>query len=133
MNAPSVKNINKASREVEGYQSFREWFDTDNNLYIGRDATKYARREVFDSKWANPFRVCDWVGPTKEWILEDVLKTFEAYVRSNPYLMNSLRELKGKQLGCWCKPAACHGDVLVKLYHEFCEKTAPINKQNIEE
>jgi hypothetical protein len=22
------------------------------------------------------------------------------------------KELKGKVLGCWCKPKACHGDVL---------------------
>jgi hypothetical protein len=25
------------------------------------------------------------------------------------------REFRGKILGCWCKPEACHGDVLVEL------------------
>jgi len=24
-------------------------------------------------------------------------------------------ELKGKTLGCWCKPKACHGDVIVEF------------------
>lgn len=24
-------------------------------------------------------------------------------------------ELEGKNLGCWCKPEACHGDILVEL------------------
>ena len=24
-------------------------------------------------------------------------------------------ELKGKTLGCWCKPDPCHGDVLAEL------------------
>ena len=24
-------------------------------------------------------------------------------------------ELKGKTLGCWCKPYPCHGDVLAEL------------------
>jgi len=24
-------------------------------------------------------------------------------------------ELKGKTLGCWCKPYQCHGDVLAEL------------------
>jgi hypothetical protein len=62
------------------------------------------------------------IGPSKEWILEDILKTYENYVRTNPFLINSLHELKGKQLGCWCKPNKCHGDVLLKLYNEFCEK-----------
>ena len=122
MSAPVVKNVSKIFRVNEGYASFGEWFDKENNLYIGRNAAKYTNRDVPDSKWANPFRVCDWIGPSKEWILEDILKTYENYVRTNPFLINSLHELKGKQLGCWCKPNKCHGDVLLKLYNEFCEK-----------
>jgi Domain of unknown function (DUF4326) len=27
-------------------------------------------------------------------------------------------ELKGKKLGCWCKPNACHGNVLIELADE---------------
>lgn len=27
-------------------------------------------------------------------------------------LMNRIHELKGKKLGCFCAPLACHGDVL---------------------
>lgn len=29
-----------------------------------------------------------------------------------------LETLRGKVLGCWCKPDACHGDVLVRLLDE---------------
>ena len=29
--------------------------------------------------------------------------------------MNSLDELEGKTLGCFCKPEKCHGDVLLEL------------------
>jgi hypothetical protein len=32
--------------------------------------------------------------------------------------MNDLHELNGKELGCWCKPDKCHGDILIKLYNE---------------
>jgi hypothetical protein len=28
---------------------------------------------------------------------------------------SKLHTLKGKTLGCWCKPKSCHGDVLVEL------------------
>jgi hypothetical protein len=28
--------------------------------------------------------------------------------------MQDLHELKDKRLGCFCKPKACHGDVLKK-------------------
>jgi hypothetical protein len=95
-----VKNASKLFREYEGYTSFKEWFDTENNLYIGRNAAKYVNRDVTDSQWANPFMISQWTGPSKKWILEDILKTYVNYVRTNPLLMNSLHELKGKQLGC---------------------------------
>lgn len=39
--------------------------------------------------------------------------------------MEELLLLKGKTLGCWCKPEACHGDVLVELvtkYEAFIKK-----------
>ena len=33
----------------------------------------------------------------------------------NKELMNSLKELKGKVLGCWCCPELCHGNILLDL------------------
>jgi hypothetical protein len=27
-------------------------------------------------------------------------------------------DLKGKVLGCWCKPMPCHGDILLQLLKE---------------
>ena len=32
-----------------------------------------------------------------------------------PALLAALPELRGKRLGCWCAPQACHGDVLAQL------------------
>ena len=119
MSPPVVKNLCKSAREEEGdYKSFGEWYDGENNIYIGKNASKYAQRSVKDSKWANPFICLDWHVSKEEWVLEDLVKCFENYVRNNSHLMNSLHELEGKQLGCWCKPGACHGDVLIKLYKE---------------
>jgi hypothetical protein len=34
--------------------------------------------------------------------------------------MAALPELKGRVLGCWCAPLACHGDVLAQLANDFC-------------
>ena len=122
MSPPVVKNVCKSAREEEDYKSFGQWYDGENNIYIGRNAAKYAQRGVYDSKWANPFTCLDWSVSKEEWVLEDLVKCYENYVRKNPQLMNSLHELEGKQLGCWCKPGPCHGDVLVKLYKEKYEK-----------
>lgn len=34
------------------------------------------------------------------------------------HLLKDLHELKGKTLGCFCKPLSCHGDILVRLADE---------------
>ena len=54
----------------------------------------------------------------KKYGREKSLEMYEEYVRGNSELMGRLGELKGVVLGCWCKPLACHGDVLVKLVGE---------------
>ena len=36
-------------------------------------------------------------------------------MKSDPVFNSKVKDLKGKTLGCFCKPKACHGDVLVNL------------------
>jgi hypothetical protein len=76
-----------------------------HDIYIGRP-----------SKWGNPFSHIKGKGifvPTREKAIEE----YEKYITEGAgiHLLKDLHELKGKILGCWCKPMACHGDVLVKL------------------
>jgi hypothetical protein len=33
------------------------------------------------------------------------------------WILENLDQLRGKRLGCWCKPKACHGDVYVSMIH----------------
>lgn len=75
----------------------------------------HCKRKPFDvyigrpGKWGNPFEIgCDGTR-------EQVIAKYLAYLLSNRELMDSLHELKGKVLGCWCAPNACHGDVLSEL------------------
>jgi hypothetical protein len=81
----------------------------DCDVYIGRRWTA-GGWDLPESPWANPFTVrqCGTAAVAVE--------KFREYVQSRPDLMNRLHELGGKQLGCWCKPGPCHGDVLVDLY-----------------
>ena len=130
MSPPVVKNVCKSAREQEGYTSFGAWFDGENNIYIGRNAGKYTQRGVQESKWTNPFICLDWDVAKAEWAVEDLMRSYEKYVRKNPMLMNSLHELEGKKLGCWCKPGPCHGDVLLKIFHEHYEKKEPVTKKS---
>lgn len=81
------------------------------DIYIGREQN-YPPRTVFPrSKWANPFTL------RKHGV--KALELYEVYVRNKPELIDSLHELEGKVLGCWCKPDKCHGDILVKLFNEL--------------
>lgn len=64
------------------------------------------------TKWGNPFR------SGLDGSRTQVIEKYEEHVRASPELMGALSELEGKTLGCWCKPLACHGDVLVKLIEE---------------
>lgn len=43
-------------------------------------------------------------------------------------MTEQLLELEGKNLGCWCKPEACHGDILVKLIDEYKSKESRVDK-----
>jgi hypothetical protein len=48
---------------------------------------------------------------------EQVIRMYEDYIRKSK-LMKEVPALRGKVLGCFCKPAACHGDVLARLAEE---------------
>lgn len=79
---------------------------TDNyDIYIGRPG-----------KWGNPFKLGRDGGRAK------VIADYEEYLKTRPDLMKALPELKGKVLGCWCAPDACHGDVLAKLADALPDK-----------
>ena len=81
----------------------------------------HCKREEFDvyigrgSRWGNPYS--HKVGTLAEHVVgsrTEAIQKFEEYLLSNEELMASLPELKGKILGCFCKPKSCHGDILLR-------------------
>jgi hypothetical protein len=86
-----------------------EKFDID----IGRKP-KYNAIAGHDYFWGNPYLV-------SEFGRAGAIERYEKYIRNSEIHLKRLHELKGKKLGCYCKPQYCHGDVLVKLVKEFCE------------
>ena len=81
----------------------------------------HCKREEFDvyigrgSRWGNPYS--HKVGTLAEHVVgsrTEAIQKFEEYLLSNEELMRRLPELKGKTLGCWCKPKSCHGDILLR-------------------
>jgi hypothetical protein len=75
------------------------WKKKPYDVFIGRGG-----------KWGNPF-IMGIHGTRKE-----VIELYRQWIWTQPDLLKCLKvELQGKRLGCWCKPEACHGDVLVEL------------------
>ncbi len=64
----------------------------DCDVYIGGRVTM-GGWNLSASKWDNPYKV----GTTQE-----VLALYEVHIRESN-LINDIDELRGKELGCWCK------------------------------
>ena len=75
------------------------------DIYIGRG-----------SIWGNPF----YIGTHGD--REEVIAKYRIYILGRPELLDQLETLRDKTLGCYCKPLACHGDVLVDLVDKPEEK-----------
>ena len=87
----------------------------DCDVYIGR-ACNMGGWRLNQSKWHNPYSV-------KQYGRDDALNRYRTYIESNTNnLLNDLHELAGKQLGCWCKPSPCHGDILRELFKKQVQK-----------
>jgi hypothetical protein len=69
--------------------------DMDYDVYIGRG-----------SIWGNPFII----GIDGD--REEVIEKYHQYFLHQPKLIAQVSKLKGQRLGCFCKPEACHGDIL---------------------
>lgn len=120
----SVCNV-KVSHIRPEYNNLKEWCSNPNNVYIGRAGIVFIpngnggkeRYPVKDSIWANPYKI------TGDMTREIVLKKYEVYIRerlnTEPLLVQELLLLKGKNLGCWCCPEMCHGDILLRLIEEY--------------
>jgi hypothetical protein len=72
------------------------------DVYIGRP-----------SKWGNPFVI--GIDGTRS----EVIEKYREWILTQPDLLNSLHELKGKTLGCWCAPKRCHGDILEEMANKL--------------
>jgi hypothetical protein len=102
-----------------------------NDVYIGRYTPTWSPYGYYqESPWHNPYVVdlMDKKGVviekrdgTRAKVIEKFLKyafgepcvTFKGKTpQTPPDLLAQIPNLKGKRLGCWCKPEDCHGDLL---------------------
>ena len=87
-----------------------------NNVYIGRAGIVFIDKQRFpkqSSNFANPFKI------GKDGTRDEVIEKYKIYItkklKENVLLQEELLKMKGKNLGCWCAPEPCHGNVLIEL------------------
>jgi len=76
--------------------------EVSNTVYVGRP-----------SKWGNPYVI------GRHGDRHEVISRYEKMLGRKPELVEAAKkELKGKDLACWCAPQACHADLLLKIANE---------------
>ncbi len=82
------------------------------------------------SRWGNPYQ------SNKTLSRERAIQAFKALLwkrmQHQPDFIPELMRLDGKRLGCWCKPEACHGDVIVAAI-EYIKKQQAQQQARIKE
>ena len=85
--------------------------------YMGRANLSWG---LLESVFHNPFH--EGVDGTRAEVIEKFRIYFYELMATRPDLVELLETYRGKRLACWCKPKACHVDVIV----EYLEGPAPI-------
>ena len=112
------------------YDNLQKWCENPNNVYIGdKDIVLIPVRTLIssrisksrfpreDSIWHNPFKSVFTVKQRT-----DANEKYKKYITEKiekESLKDKLLKLRGKTLGCWCKPYPCHGDVLIELIKDY--------------
>ena len=80
------------------------------DVYIGRP-----------SDFGNPFRIGKDGDRTK--VVDLFSKYFYNRLKTDPKFKLRVLSLKGKRLGCYCKPEQCHGDIIAEYVNTYKEGT----------
>ncbi len=90
--------------------------------YIGRGRKQYTHMMTEGIKpgeegWMgnpHPIGLCERCSEhhTRDECIVAFKKDFGSKIKSDSLFQNQVIALRGKRLGCYCKPEACHGDVI---------------------
>ena len=79
-----------------------KWLQSDENVYVGRPSNKISQKSC---KWGNPYEV-------GQYGRKEAIRLYQQYLLGDQNLQESLPDLRGKILGCWCAPSKCHAEIL---------------------
>ena len=108
-------------------QAVREAKAAGRYVYIGR---VHYQRPKGQRDWGN-YAPNGKVDMSKSDLQAEHLRAVEAFrqwIKSQPTLMTSVAELKGKVLVCHCKGLPCHGEILKELANKPKKRGRPVSE-----
>ncbi len=97
------------------------------DVYIGR-CSEYRTHMLakgikpYEKGWLGNPHPIGWCDICREYhtrteCISKFRQDFYKKINSDPEFKKSILSLKGKRLGCYCKPKECHGDVIKEWIH----------------
>ncbi len=99
----------------------KDWRKPEGVVYVGRP-----------SRWGNPFSVQE-LGRAEA--MRRFRELFErtAHRKKFRYPLADIAILRGKDLGCWCRPdEACHADILIEFANRLSSNCPNLNRRNVD-
>jgi hypothetical protein len=94
------------------------------DIYIGRENKSICESA---SRFANPFHITPSRNRTQT--IEQYRLWFYRVLEKSCTFREQVEALRGKRLGCWCKPLPCHGDVII----EYLQSTEKVDLKFVED
>lgn len=91
------------------------------DVYIGRSSDRHSHEHFGNPFSHRPGTQALIILKTREEAIEAFRQWLtgeywnDVNVEQRQWILANLHTLKGKILGCWCKPKSCHGDILFEL------------------
>ena len=89
-------------------------------IFIGRGGVIFIDKKRFSTqafKFTNPYKV------GKHRTREEVIDKYKTYItqqlKDDKKFQKELVSIKGKNIGCWCYPDPCHGNVLLDFIKNY--------------
>ena len=90
------------------------------DVYIGRKSRSAPKETT--GEWGNPFAMKNQTYAERKRVIQE----YERWLLAQPALVQRARqELRGRVLGCYCAPKACHGDVLARVANSDAAEETP--------
>ena len=82
-----------------------------DRFLVDIQTSKYDVRIDRKSIFGNPFKI------GKDGTREEVINKYYEYILKREDLLQEVKKLRNKILGCWCYPKYCHGDILIRIIY----------------